>query len=235
MKSPINHHFSWQTTIKNQHFCWWYAVLCRPWTFLQPPWWFQGLLCRDLFELWHDVCVSFLFSVSVIWNLVVGIYTKYTNSGQLSKRMENARWRWLFTKNGQVMHPPEVEELPNPAHVHLAPVESWKSRGSNKNNNILKHFDVHRGCIPIFHPSNRHSLTLLPWAGHRFGAMAGEEAAQGGLIKNWLWMPQFRPRKLVPHCSSGILCGVTTLYLPTPIPISWDHIQGKVVDHHQPL
>ena len=57
--------------------------------------------------------------------------------------------------------------------------------------------------------------------------MAGEEAAQGGLIKNWLWMPQFRPRKLVPHCSSGILFGVTTLYLPTPIPISWDHIQGR--------
>ena len=80
--------------------------------------------------------------------------------------MENARWRWLFTKNGQVMHPPEVEELPNPAHVHLAPVESWKSRGSNKNNNILKHFDVHRGSIPIFHPSNRHSLdpTSLSWA-----------------------------------------------------------------------
>ena len=141
MIPPLNHHevtnqspwICWQTTKKKQHFCWWDAVLCRPWTFLQPPWWFQDLLCRDLFELWHDVCVSFLFSVSVIWNLVVGIYTKYTNSGQLSKRMENGRWRWLWTKNGQVMHPPEVEELPNPAHVHLAaPVESWKSRGSKK-------------------------------------------------------------------------------------------------------
>ena len=136
IKSPLSHQsitiFVGKPPL-NQHFCWWYAVLCRPWTFLQPPWWFQDLLCRDLFELWHDVCVSFLFSVSVIWNLVVGIYTKYTNSGQLSKRMENGRWRWLWTKNGQVMHPPEVEELPNPAHVHLAaPVESWKSRGSQK-------------------------------------------------------------------------------------------------------
>ena len=156
IKSPWSHQSITMNLLANhkkkQHFCWWDAVLCRPWTFLQPPWWFQDLLCRDLFELWHDVCVSFLFSVSVIWNLVVGIYTKYTNSGQLSKRMENGRWRWLWTKNGQVMHPPEVEELPNPAHVHLAaPVESWKSRGSKKKQHF-KTFWCSSWLYPYFPP-----------------------------------------------------------------------------------